>query len=62
MFHMAPEILRQGEFDMESGSSLATKKTDMYGLGMLLYQVFTRLPLFAESDETSEGLLLYFCS
>jgi hypothetical protein len=51
-YHKAPELLR-GQFDTNVPSQL--KAVDIYGLGMILYQVHTREPLFCDVGKTPEG-------
>lgn len=58
LFHMAPEILRlehQSGF-IQSVEPFVTKAADIYGLGMVLFQVCTRLPLFYECGITVDSM------
>lgn len=57
LFHLAPEILRLEHRSQSSHSteSFVSEAADIYGLGMVLFQVVNRLPLFYASEMTTDS-------
>lgn len=59
LYHVAPELLRIQHQNSTQLDATQMKAADIFGLGMIIYQVHTRQPLFAETNKTAEGTQIF---